>query len=68
MLPPEGPYIEIPDPVVLKELAAALRQEPFTIVADVLELGHLKFASDPIGFKTAAKIAKKYGFQARHVA
>jgi hypothetical protein len=37
---PEGPHIDHPDPVVVKELAAALRQKPFRIIADLLEFGH----------------------------
>jgi hypothetical protein len=65
---PQGPHINIPDPVVLKELAAALRQKPFRIVADVVELGRLAFETDPVDFGTAARIAKKYGFHARHIA
>ena len=65
---PEEPHIDIPDPVVLKELASALGQRPFRIVADVMELARrLVFAGDPLDFETASKIAKKYGFQARHI-
>ena len=64
---PEGPHIGIPDPIILKELAVALGQRPFRIVADVLELGRLVFAGDPVDFQTASKVAKKYGFETRHV-
>jgi translation initiation factor IF-2 len=64
---PEGRHIDIPDPVILKELATALGQRPFRIVADVLELGRLLFAGDPVDFQTASKVAKKYGFETRHV-
>jgi translation initiation factor IF-2 len=64
---PEGPHIDIPDPVILKELATALGQRPFRIVADVLELGRLVFAGDPVDFETATTVAKKYGYQTRHV-
>jgi len=64
---PERPHIEIPDPVILKELATALGQRPFRIVTDVMELGRLTFAVDPVDFETASKVAKKYGFEARHV-
>ena len=65
---PEGPHIDIPDPVVLTYLATSLRQQPFRIAADVLEVTRrLVFAGDPVDFETASKIAKKYGFQARHV-
>jgi translation initiation factor IF-2 len=64
---PDGRHIDIPDPVILKELATALGQRPFRIVADVLELGCLVFAGDAVDFETASKVAKKYGFQTRHV-
>jgi translation initiation factor IF-2 len=57
--------LELHDPVVLKELASAVGQKPFRIVADVMELGQMKFVGDPVDFKTAAKIAKKYGFVAK---
>ena len=63
----EGPHIDIPDPVILRELATALGQRPFRIVADVLELGRLVFTGDPVDFETATTIAKKYGYQTRHV-
>ena len=58
--------IVISDPVVLRELAAALQQKQFRIVADVMELGRFAFAGDPVDFDTAARIAQKYGFNARH--
>jgi hypothetical protein len=65
---PEGRHLDLPDPVILKELSAALGQQPFRIVGDVLELARrLVFVGDPVDFETASKIAKKYGFQARHV-
>ena len=64
---PEDRHIDIPDPVILKELATALGQRPFRIVADVMELGRLVFAGDPVDFEIASKVAKKYGFHTRHV-
>jgi len=51
----------------LKELAAALGQRPFRVVADLMELGRLVLANDSVDFDTASKVAKKYGFQTRHV-
>jgi hypothetical protein len=65
---PEGPHIDIPDPVILKELAAVLGQRPVRIVCDLLELARrMAFVDDPVDFETASKITKKYGFQARKV-
>jgi hypothetical protein len=31
-----------------------------------MELGRFAFAGDPVDFDTAARIAQKYGFNARH--
>ena len=65
---PGGRHIDIPDPIVLKDLAAVLDKRPFIIVADILELARrIVFVGDPVDFETASRIAKKYGFQARHV-
>jgi hypothetical protein len=62
---PEDLHIDIPDRVVLGELAVALKQKQFRIIADVMELGRFAIAGDPVDFDTAARIAKKYGFKAR---
>ena len=65
---PEGRHINLRDWIVLKELSAALGQKPFRVIADVMEFARrLVFVGDPVDFETASKIAKKYGFQARHV-
>jgi hypothetical protein len=63
---PEEPHIDIPDRIILRELAAALQQKQFKIVADAMGLGRFMLASDPVDFDTAASIAVKYGFHARH--
>lgn len=55
--------IQIPDPITLQELANAVGQKPVRVVADLLELGHMKFTADLIEFELASKIAKKYGFE-----
>ena len=59
---PEGRSIELPDPIVLKDLASALGQRPFNIVADVMESGQFKSLGDFLEFDVAARVAKKYGF------
>ena len=57
--------IQISDPITVKELAKVLRQRPFRVVADLMELNQMKFAGDQVDFETASKIAKKYGFQTK---
>jgi len=47
---PEGPHIDIPDPIVLKELASAIGQRPFLIVADMMELARRMVFPGPGGF------------------
>ena len=57
--------IEIPDPITVKDLAEKLGQRPFRLVADRMELGQMKFAGDQIGFETASKVAKRYGYETK---
>jgi len=57
--------IQIPDPIAVGDLAEALGQRPFRVVADLMELGQMKFAGDPVDFETASKVAKKYGFETK---
>jgi hypothetical protein len=49
----------------VKDLASALRQRPFKIVADVIEVGDFANAHATVDFETASKVAWKYGFYAR---
>jgi len=57
--------IQIPDPIAVKDLAEAVGQRPFRVVADLMELGQMKFEGDPVDFETASKVAKKYGFETK---
>jgi hypothetical protein len=54
-----------PAPIVLNELAVALKQKPFRIVADVMKLGQFKHPGDLVDYDIAAKVAQKYGFYAK---
>ena len=53
--------IQIPDPITVKDLAQALGQRPYRVVADLIELGQMKFAGNPVEFEAASKVAKKHG-------
>jgi translation initiation factor IF-2 len=55
--------IQIPDPITVKDLAEALGQRPYRVVADLMELGRMRFEGDQVEFETASKVAKKYGFE-----
>ena len=63
--PPDEPHIDIPDPVVVRDLASALRQKPFRIIAHLMEVGEFANVHGTVGFKTASLVALKYGFYAR---
>lgn len=62
---PQEPHIDIPDPVVVRDLASALREKPFMVVADMMKFGVWVNADETIGFKTASVVAWKHGFYAR---
>ena|SRR6266581_5826239 len=66
---PEGrdKLIRIADPVVLRDLANALAQKPFRIIADLMELGQFRNVTGMVAFETAAKIAWKYGYKAEKI-
>ena len=65
---PDEPHIDIPDPVVVKDLASSLGQKPFEIIGDLMELGQFANVHGSVGFAPASKVAWKYGFYARRAA
>lgn len=64
---PQEPHIDIPDPVVVRDLASALRKKPFKIVADIMRFGVFVYAEESVCFETASRVAWKHGFYARRV-
>jgi hypothetical protein len=65
---PGEPHVDIPDPVVVGDLASVLRQKPFIIIADLMEVGVFANLRGRVGFEIASKVALKHGFYARRVA
>lgn len=63
----ENPAVRIPDPVGVKELAAALQQKPFKIIADTVALGNFQNIHGHLSFDMASKIAHKYGYSAEKI-
>jgi hypothetical protein len=55
--------IEIPDPITVKDLAAALACRPFLIVADLLQLKKLLNIQSQLDFETAAHVAARHGVE-----
>jgi hypothetical protein len=64
---PQEPHIDIPDRVVVKDLASALLKKPFMIIADIMKFGVWANAEDTVDFETASRVAWMHGFFARRV-
>lgn len=61
------PHIDIPDPVVVRDLASALGKKTFKIVADIMKFGVFVYAEETVEFETASRVAWMHGFYARRV-
>jgi hypothetical protein len=59
---PDGNRIEIPDPISVKDLAAALGVKPFEVISDAMELNLFLSARTEVGFEISSQIARKRGF------
>ena len=62
------PHVDIPDPVKVIDLASALRQKPFVVIADLMGQGVFANVHQLVDFSAASKVALKHGFYARRVA
>jgi translation initiation factor IF-2 len=61
--PTTGEVIIIKPPIVVRELAAQLKQRPFKIIADLMELGVFANVNQAIDEKIAQQLCAKYGFR-----
>jgi len=61
--PATGEVIVIKPPIVVRELAAQLKQKPFKIIADLMELGVFANVNQAIDEKIAQQLCAKYGFR-----
>jgi len=61
--PVTGEVIIIKPPIVVRELAAQLKQKPFKIIADLMELGVFANVNQAIDEKIAQQLCAKYGFR-----
>jgi len=59
-----GKRVYLLDPVVVKDLASAIRVKPFKVVADLMELRIFKSPDETVAFETAVIIARKHGYRA----
>jgi translation initiation factor IF-2 len=60
-LPADAQVITIKPPIVVRALADALKQKPFKIMADLMELKVMVTVNQAIDEKIAAQICAKYG-------
>jgi translation initiation factor IF-2 len=61
--PTSGEVIIIKPPIVVRELAAQLKQKPFKIIADLMGLGVFATVNQAIDEKIAQQLCAKYGFR-----
>jgi translation initiation factor IF-2 len=61
--PETGEVIVIKPPIVVRELAVQLKQKPFKIIADLMELGVFANVNQAIDEKIAEQLCAKYGFR-----
>ncbi|MGA2241605.1 MAG: translation initiation factor IF-2 [Verrucomicrobiota bacterium] len=61
--PATGEIIVIKPPIVVRELATQLKQKPFKIIADLMELGVFANVNQAIDETIAQQLCAKYGFR-----
>jgi translation initiation factor IF-2 len=61
--PTTGEVIVIKPPIVVRELAAQLKQKPFKVIADLMGLGVFATVNQAIDEKIAQQLCAKYGFR-----
>lgn len=63
VVPQDAEAIVIKPPIVVRELAVQLKQKPFKIIADLMEVGVFANVNQAIDEKIAQQICAKYGFR-----
>ena len=63
VLPEGAQVIVIKPPIVVRELAEQLKQKPFKIIADLMEVGVFANVNQAIDEKIAAQVCAKYGIK-----
>jgi len=64
-LPPITAELTVSDQMTVRQLAAALNQEHFRIIADLMEIGVFAAVDHPLAFDAITKVARKYGYAAK---
>jgi len=63
VLPADAQVISIKPPIVVRELAEQLKQKPFKIIADLMEVGVFANVNQAIDEAVAQKFCAKYGYK-----
>jgi translation initiation factor IF-2 len=63
VLPPDAQVITIKPPIVVRELAEQLKQKPFKIIGDLIEVGVFASVNQAIDESVAQKVCAKYGYR-----
>ena len=63
--PPFHGELVVPEHTTVAELAQLLKQKPFKIIADLMQLGVFATANQSLGFEAVARIARAYGYMAK---
>jgi Translation initiation factor IF-2, N-terminal region len=64
-LPPITGEMTVPAQMTVSELAAALSQNPFRIIADLMGLNIFVTLEHQLDFDLISRVARKYGFTAK---
>ena len=61
-LPQEIGELIVAEQMTVKELADALKQKPFKIIADLMGLNVFATVDQEISFKVISEVSRKYGY------
>jgi hypothetical protein len=61
-LPPKTAELIVPEQMTVKELADALKQKPFKIIADLMGLNVFATVDQQISFEVISEVSRKYGY------
>ncbi|HVR36663.1 MAG TPA: translation initiation factor IF-2, partial [Methylomirabilota bacterium] len=62
-LPADAELITLKPPIIVRDLAEQLKQKPFKVIADLMELGVFATVNQAIDESIAQRISAKYGFR-----
>jgi len=67
-LPPIAGEVTVAERMTIRELAALLKQKPFQIIAELIELKILAKMDQELSFDLIAQLVRRYGYTAKREA